>query len=56
MTEGNGESQNCNEEPEAPACPHCGESRVDFLEWQDDVTVRCLSCGGTYQPDARSEA
>ena len=31
-------------------CPHCCESRVDCLVWQDDRTVLCTSCGRTYRP------
>lgn len=31
-------------------CPGCGEARVDYLEWIDDQTVRCHSCGRQYQP------
>ena len=32
------------------ACPQCGEKRSDRLVWRDDDTVRCASCGTTYQP------
>ena len=28
-----------------PECPHCGEDDVDKLVWQDDVTVKCETCG-----------
>lgn len=31
-------------------CPQCCESRADYLAWQDDETVLCLSCGTTYRP------
>jgi len=36
--------------PEA-ACPDCGERRIDWLVWTDDVAVRCALCGGQYRPD-----
>jgi predicted RNA-binding Zn-ribbon protein involved in translation (DUF1610 family) len=32
-------------------CPHCGESRIDFLEWEDDESVKCRTCGRTYHPN-----
>ncbi len=32
------------------ACPGCGETRTDWLIWQDDETVYCLTCGNTYPP------
>jgi predicted RNA-binding Zn-ribbon protein involved in translation (DUF1610 family) len=31
-------------------CPHCGETRVDYLEWDDDDVVNCLTCGKSYKP------
>lgn len=30
-------------------CPDCGERRIDALEWQDDDSVRCDSCGRVYR-------
>jgi uncharacterized Zn finger protein len=33
-----------------PECPHCGEDDVDKLVWQDDVTVKCETCGTLFQP------
>lgn len=32
-------------------CPRCGERRQDELAWQDDETVRCVSCGNVYRPE-----
>ena len=29
-------------------CPSCGEDRVDYLEWEDDETVKCTTCGRSY--------
>lgn len=26
-------------------CPGCGESRIDYLLWQDDIHVECQTCG-----------
>lgn len=47
-------------EPELVAetewCPRCGESRLDWLDWLDDDTVRCASCGHEYQPTASPAA
>lgn len=31
-------------------CPHCCEARIDYLEWEDEETVRCRSCGRAYRP------
>ncbi len=31
-------------------CPHCSEDRADLLEWQDDESVLCRSCGRSYRP------
>ena len=36
------------------SCPGCCESRVDRLEWLDEETVRCLSCGREYRPGEES--
>ena len=30
------------------ACPCCGEQRMDKLEWNDDDSITCLTCGVTY--------
>ena len=38
--------------PPAAACPQCGESDIDRLEWLDDDWVRCSSCGRVYEPAA----
>jgi len=37
--------------PVEDGCPNCGERDTDQLEWQDDETVRCLSCGKEYRPN-----
>jgi len=35
-------------------CPNCGESRVDYLIWDNDCeTVTCMFCGETYRPSLR---
>ena len=31
------------------ACPKCGENRVDWLVWQDEL-VTCATCGTVYDP------
>jgi len=31
-------------------CPSCCEARVDYLDWEDDETVKCRTCGRTYRP------
>lgn len=31
-------------------CPDCGESNTDRLIWQDDVFVRCDTCGTIFSP------
>lgn len=31
-------------------CPNCCEADPDKLEWLDDETVRCLTCGHEYKP------
>lgn len=33
------------------ACPCCGERREDYLEWQEDDTVKCATCGTVYDPN-----
>lgn len=35
---------------EEHACPECLERDIDCLTWIDDDTVRCETCGATYQP------
>ena len=32
------------------ACPKCGEKRIDYLVWVDDVIVKCSICKKTYEP------
>ena len=41
--------------PVEDGCPNCGERDTDQLEWQDDETVRCLSCGKEYMPGRKTE-
>lgn len=36
--------------PKGHGCPACGEARLDMLEWKDDETVVCGSCGNEYKP------
>ncbi|MCU1284089.1 MAG: hypothetical protein JWO13_439 [Acidobacteriales bacterium] len=43
------ESDSDEEHVEFP-CAHCGESRIDLLEWEDEETVRCRSCDRRYRP------
>ena len=33
-------------------CPVCHESRMDYLVWQDDETIRCETCGCEYDLEA----
>lgn len=40
-------SDNDDRVPEHDGCPHCGETRVDYLVIDDDH-VDCLSCGIGY--------
>ena len=36
-------------------CPHCRESRIDMLAWNENGTrVRCLACGERYAPSPHS--
>lgn len=35
-------------------CPQCSERRADCLVWEDDLTVRCSTCGTTYRPGDQS--
>ena len=28
----------------------CGERRMDWLVWQDDVNVKCATCGAIFRP------
>lgn len=31
-------------------CPHCRESRMDYLVWDEDgVHIRCATCGTVYE-------
>jgi hypothetical protein len=39
----------------APACPQCGEVRMDFLEIQDDESVNCTFCGHRYSLPGKEE-
>ena len=42
--------------PPGCECPRCGERDADRLVWQDDFeTVRCVSCGHHYEPNAEYE-
>jgi hypothetical protein len=41
--------------PPGCGCPECHEWCPDLLEWIDDNTVRCETCGMEYQP-ARTAA
>jgi len=37
--------------PDGGACPVCGETRMDYLAWDDDCeVVTCSSCGAEYNP------
>ena len=37
--------------PTGGECPHCGESRIDWLTWNADMeTVTCQACGVGYTP------
>jgi Zn ribbon nucleic-acid-binding protein len=40
---------------ESGCCPSCGENNIDHLEFldEDDETVKCLTCGHTYEVGAR---
>lgn len=38
------------------ACPGCGERKVDWLAWIDDVRVQCATCGEMYFPPTYQEA
>jgi predicted RNA-binding Zn-ribbon protein involved in translation (DUF1610 family) len=31
-------------------CPYCSEARIDYLEWEDDDIIKCISCGRSYRP------
>ena len=46
----NNEKKDEETEDVGPQCPHCGEADVDKLVWQDEETVKCLTCGTLYQP------
>ncbi len=46
-----------NDEPEeercppGSECPQCGESRTDYLRWDEEgVQVTCDTCGHSYKP------
>lgn len=38
------------EELVSPGCPKCCESRIDYLVWVDEESVKCTSCGFVYKP------
>ena len=37
-------------EPDAIACPDCGESNHDHLLWHEDDTLTCQTCGTRFNP------
>jgi len=36
-------------------CEACGENRTNYLIWQDDVSIRCDTCGSVYNTEHSAE-